>query len=176
MEKLEIDLNFSKEAFREIYYDENIYFIEIKRVLREYYKKLTFGILFLAFLAYFSQESGFFIGGIVIMILVNIHYLYVVYEKKKQLNDYVKSVEIYIETTSKSMKHLLIIEEKIISIKDDDEIESHRWSSLNSSFFDELRITLSFSNGKEFLIPLKTIEERYQKQVLDFVKDRVSKG
>lgn len=176
MEKLEIDLIFSKEIFREIYFDENVHFFELERELKERYKKQLVEILILVVLIFFNSESGWFWGFIIILTFINVYNLYVIYQKRKEINHFIKNVEDYIESIDKFKKHQLILEEKIVSLKQDEVLESHRWGSLSSSFLDNLRIKLSFSNKNEFLIPLKSIEKEYQKQVLDFVRDRVSKG
>ncbi len=175
MEKLEINLMFSKEIFREIYFNENVHYLELERELKEGCKKQFVEILILIALIFFNSGSGFLWGFIIMFTFINIYNLYVVYEKRKEINHYIKSVEDYLEGVDKFKKHQLILEEKIVSLKQDEMIESHRWGSLSSSFVDKMRIRLTFSSKNEFLIPLKSIEKEYHKQVLDFVRDRVSK-
>ncbi len=166
----EIDLKFNRKDFEEIFFNDDKGNYLKSPTTKVYFKYFIISLMAFIGASIYSlarNEYGFFVIGLIAFLVCLYFFLKAILDLRK----WKREIKDYLDREEKFKSNKLILSDKFLSIKQDDNETVEEWSTINSAHISDNYIRL---DGKvNVLIPSKTMSTDEYKELRKILSDKL---
>jgi hypothetical protein len=172
-ETTEIELNFNRKDFEEVYFNGNQgSYVNSETTKKPFRNMLAFGLIFFFFLFKLISDGGIRIGTIILGIIF-LYFLVNYLTKAIGIWKRKKTVEVYLNGVEKIKSHKLILNKNAFGIQQENEIVTEFWTDFKRPEINDMFIYL-VSKSENYLIPKKSMTELEYEELKSIIRNRIN--
>ncbi len=171
-ETTEIELNFNRKDFEEVYFNGNQgSYINSQTIKNPFRNMLSSGLIFFFFLFKLISDDGTQIATIILGIIF-LYFLteylikaFRIWKRNRKVKDYLNGVE-------KIKSHKLILSKDAFEIQQENKIVTELWTDFKRPEINDM-FTYLVSKTENYLIPKKSMTELEYDEMKSIIKNRI---
>jgi hypothetical protein len=169
----EIELNFNRKDFEEVYFKGNQgSYLNSETTKKPFRNMLASGLIFFFFLFKLISDGGIQIGTIVLGIIF-LYFLAEYFKKAFVIWKRNKKVEVYLNGVEKIKSHKLILNKNTFEIQQENEIVTELWTNFKKPEINDM-FTYLVSKSENYLIPKKSMTELEYEELKSIIRNRIN--
>jgi hypothetical protein len=172
-ETTEIELNFNRKDFEEVYFNGNQgSYVNNETTKSTFRNMLGSGLIFFFFLFKLISDGGTQVGtillGIIFLYFLAEYFIkaFRIWKRNKKVRDYLNGVE-------KIKNHKLILNKDTFEIKQENEIVTELWTDFKKPEINDM-FTYLVSKTENYLIPKKSMTELEYEKLKSIIRNKIN--